>query len=95
MEIKIGKLKLYLETTVFNYYFDEGRTGHEDVLKLFEAISEEKYEVYTSRYVTEELERAQEPKKSKMLNLIEIILLPFDEEAVRLSNLYIENHIIG
>ena len=95
--MKIGKLKLYLETTVFNYYFDEDRTGHEDVLRLFEAIRAEKYEAYTSRYVTEELERAQEPKKSKMLNLIEkyeIILLPFDEEAVRLSNLYIENNII-
>ena len=26
------------------------RTGHEDVLKLFEAISEEKYEAYTSQY---------------------------------------------
>ncbi len=83
--MKIGKLKLYLETTVFNYYFDEDRTGLEDVLKLFEAIRAEKYEAYTSRYVTEELERAQEPKKSKMLNLIEeyeIILLPFDEEAI-------------
>lgn len=42
--MKIGKLKLYLETTVFNYYFDEDRAGHEDVLKLFEAIRAEKYE---------------------------------------------------
>lgn len=66
-------------------------------MNLFEAIRERKYEAYTSRYVTEKLERAQELKKSKMLNLIEkyeIILLPFDEEAVRLSNLYIENNII-
>ena len=45
--IKIGKLKLYLETTVFNYYFDEDRTGHEDVLKLFEAIEFGKFEVYS------------------------------------------------
>ena len=47
---KIEKLKLYLETTVFNYYFDEDREGHGDVLKLFEAISEGKYEAYTSLY---------------------------------------------
>ena len=29
----IGKLRLYLETTVFNYYFDKDRPGHEDVLR--------------------------------------------------------------
>ena len=55
--IKIGKLKLYLETTVFNYYFDEDRTGHEDVLRLFEAIRAEKYEAYTSVLVMGELEK--------------------------------------
>ena len=61
--MKIVKLKLYLETTVFNYYFDEDRIGHEDVLKLFEAIGEEKYEAYTSVLVMRELEKAPEPKK--------------------------------
>ena len=39
----IEKLRLYLETTVFNYYFDEDRPGHEDVLRLFEAIKAGKY----------------------------------------------------
>ena len=29
----IWKLRLYLETTVFNYYFDKDRPGHEDVLR--------------------------------------------------------------
>ena len=62
---------MYLETTVFNYYFDEDRLGHEDVLKLFEAIKAGKYEAYTSKYVVQELENAKEPKRSKMLSLIE------------------------
>ena len=31
------KLKLYLETTTFNWFFDE-RKGHEDVVRLFEAV---------------------------------------------------------
>ena len=90
-------MKLYLETTVFNYYFDKDREGHKDVLRLFEAIKAGKFEAYASRYVTEELGRAQESKKSKMLSLVEkyeIILLPFDEEAVKLANVYIENNII-
>ena len=36
--IDIRKLRLYLETTVFNYYFDIDREGHYDTIKLFEAI---------------------------------------------------------
>ena len=35
--LKNFRLRLYLETTVFNYFFDE-RKGHENVVKLFEAI---------------------------------------------------------
>ena len=49
------KLRLYLETTVFNYYFDKDRPGHEDVLKLFETIRSERFEVYTSDLVVREL----------------------------------------
>ena len=97
--MKIGKLKLYLETTVFNYYFDEDRTGHEDVLKLFEAIEAGKFEVYTSRYVVQELENAQEPKRSKMLALVDkykdrIKTLFSQPDAEILAEFYIERGII-
>ena len=50
-EVKDIKLKLYLETTVFNYYFDDDREGHENVLELFEAIKAGKFEAYTSELV--------------------------------------------
>ena len=46
--MRIGKLRLYLETTVFNYYFDTDRDGHEDVVRLFEAIGAGRYEGYNS-----------------------------------------------
>ena len=36
--VRIGKFRLYLETTVFNYYFDTDRKGHKDVVRLFGAI---------------------------------------------------------
>ena len=95
--MKIGKLKLYLETTVFNYYFDEDRTGHEDVLRLFEAIRAEKYEAYTSVLVMRELEKAPEPKKSNMLALIEkynLKTLFSQSDAEILAEFYIERGII-
>ena len=65
------KLRLYLESTVFNYYFDEDRQGHEDVIKLFEAIRAGEFEVCTSELVVRELEKARESKRGKMLVLTE------------------------
>jgi len=43
------KLRLYLETTMFNYYFDSERDGHSATVKLFEAIGAGEYVGYTSR----------------------------------------------
>lgn len=57
--IVIAKLRIYLETTVFNYYFDEDRDGHDDVRKLFEAIGRGEYEAYTSTYAADELSAAE------------------------------------
>ena len=93
----IEKLRLYLETTVFNYYFDEDRPGHEDVLKLFEAIKAGNYEAYTSSYVMLELEQAPEPKRANMLALIEdyqLNILNTSSKIRRLGELYIERGII-
>ncbi|MBR0151834.1 MAG: PIN domain-containing protein [Synergistaceae bacterium] len=86
-----------METTVFNYYFDEDRPGHEYVLRLFEAIRAGEFEVYTSDLVLEELENAQEPKRSKMLSLIEYYRpkpLENSSETQRLGQLYIEKGVI-
>ena len=91
------KLKIYLETTIFNYYFDENRDAHKSTIKLFEEIIEGKYEAYTSNYVIDELLQADEPKKSKMLDLIEkynIIVLKYNEESEALADKYIEMNII-
>ncbi|MBQ9629836.1 MAG: PIN domain-containing protein [Synergistaceae bacterium] len=93
----IEKLRLYLETTVFNYYFDEDRPGHEDVLKLFEAIKAGKYKAYTSELVARELEKAPEPKRSNMLALIEkyeVKSLSSNRKVETLGELYIEKGII-
>ena len=90
-------MKIYLETTMFNYYIDVEHDGHADTVRLFEAIGRNEYEGYTSEYVTLELRKAEEPKRSIMLSLIDkygIILLDFEEEALRLANLYVDNKII-
>jgi predicted nucleic acid-binding protein len=89
--------KIYLETTVFNYYFDEEREAHPYTVKLFEEIKIGKYEPYTSEYVINELNKAPVEKQIKMLKLIEeygVRLIKASQEAERLADIYIKEGII-
>lgn len=88
---------MYLETTLFNYYFDKDRNGHIETVKLFEAIGQQKFQGFTSAYVVGELVNASEPKKSNMLRLIDtygIEILAINDKAERLANIYIAEKVI-
>jgi predicted nucleic acid-binding protein len=90
-------MKLYLETTVFNYYFDTERPGHEETVRLFEEIRAEKHEAYTSGYTVDELEAAPEPKRSNMMALLDeygIAVLDITAESRNLAALYVDKKII-
>jgi predicted nucleic acid-binding protein len=92
----VKKFRVYLETTMFNYYFDTERDGHPDTVRMFEAIGRGEYEGFTSEYVTYELRNAPEPKRDEMLSLIPkygISVLQLDDEADRLTDLYITKRI--
>ena len=87
-------LRLYMETTTFNYFFDKDRKGHHDVVRLFRALGDGLHEGYVSDYVVNELKRAPEPKRSNMLGLIEqyrLTTLKITDEVTHLSNLYIKS----
>ena len=89
--------KMYLETTIFNYYFDREREAHPDTLKLFAEIKAGKYEPYTSEYVTNELAKAQIEKQKLMLKLIDeynVILIKASADAENLANVYIQEKVI-
>jgi predicted nucleic acid-binding protein len=91
------KQKIYLETTLFNFYFDEDRENHPDTVKLFEDIAAGKYAAFTSLYVVDELEKAPNEKRDKMIALIEhfdIAALALSDEAERLADTYVEQGII-
>jgi len=62
--------KIYLETTVFNYFFDRDRDGHAATVALFDAIGRGEFEAYTSDITRDELLQANEPKRTDMLDLI-------------------------
>ena len=86
-----------METTVFNYYFDEDRQGHKDVVCLFDAVSVGQYVGYTSEYVVQELKKAPSPKRERMIQLIDrycLTLLDPSPKVARLAESYIERGII-
>ena len=91
------KSKIYLETTLFNYYFDKDRDAHADTVKLFKAIAAGKYEAYTSITVLMELKKAPAEKRDAMLALVDeygIEVLRSDENVEKLSDMYIAERII-
>ena len=75
--------KVYLETTLFNYYFDEDRDAHADTVTFFKECAAGKFEPYTSDYVVEEIKDASSEKCKKMLALINqyniVVLVATDE----------------
>ena len=91
------KHKIYLETTLFNFYFDKDREAHADTVKLFNEIAAGKYEAFTSTYVTDELENAPQEKSEKMIGLItqyNISVLAPNDDTVRIAELYTSEGII-
>jgi predicted nucleic acid-binding protein len=91
------KLKIYIETTLFNFYIDKDRDAHADTVKLFKEIAVGKYEAFTSTYVTDELENAPKEKRDIMLDLITeygINVLAPNDETVRIANLYVSEGVI-
>ena len=88
----MGIQKIYLETTLFNYYFDEDRDAHADTVTLFEECVSGKFEPYTSDYVIKELEDAPTEKRERMLALIkryDIAVLEATDETDNLASRYV------
>jgi predicted nucleic acid-binding protein len=96
-ETAVRKQKIYLETTLFNYYFDEDRgIMHDSTVALFNEIAGGKYEAFTSRFVIDELNNASEEKRDKMFSLIlehDIPILETSDEVMRITDIYIEEKI--
>lgn len=79
--------RIYLETTMFNYYFDSDRDAHPDTVKLFSEIKDGIYEGYTSEYTVDELMKAPEEKSRKMLDLIKEYNITVFRRSVEVNEL--------
>jgi hypothetical protein len=90
--------KLYLETTIFNfYYYGKEQKKQRDTRRLFDYIAEGRYLAYTSDCALREMREDTEEKYEKMSTLITkygIIQLPISDEMERIADRYIARRII-
>lgn len=93
------KLKLYLETSVWNFLFaDDAPEKKRDTILFFDRIAEsEDYELYISELVIEEIYDAPEPINKRLYGKIEELdpeELEITEEVRRLAKKYAEAGLV-
>ena len=92
------KLKLYLETSVWNFFFADDAPEKRDITKVFFAsIKESTYEIFISEVVIREINDAPEPKRKALLDLINKyapVELETAEEANELTEVYMDRGIV-
>jgi hypothetical protein len=93
------KPKIYLETTMFSFYYEERTTPpcleyRAEVCRIFDLIKAGVYAPYTSPYATDEISREKnQEKRDKMNGPVSecgAVILPVTEEIERLTALYIQ-----
>ena len=100
----MDKPKIYLETTMFSFYYEE-RTAplyleyKALVRRVFELTKAGVYEPFTSPYATREINNEpSRDKREKMQALVSdygVVILPITEEIERLAALYVEEKAIA
>jgi predicted nucleic acid-binding protein len=87
------RLQLYLETSVWNFYFaDDAPEKKEVTISFFEKVARGEYEIFISDAVINEIARATTDKGRLLFNLIEKHRpnrLIIDEQVVELAVKYI------
>ena len=92
------KIKYYLDTSIFNFMYEEEDLEKRDLTKkLFEDLPSMAEGIYISDEVVREISRAEEPKRSKMEGLFKKhspYLLRINSEVEELANFYVKEGMI-
>jgi hypothetical protein len=103
--MRMEKPKIYLETTMFSFYYETRlwpayQVYKAQVRRIFALIKAGKYEPYTSTLATDEIDNeTTQAKREKMWRLItdyQIKVLPADSEEVKqLAYLYVQEGAVS
>lgn len=96
--LAMKKLKLYLETSIFNFAFSEQSPDYrEATLRLLDSVRVGAYEGYISEVVVREVSEADKEKATKMMGLISDLepeRLEVNREIETLAEEYIKADLI-
>ena len=66
------RLQLYLETSVWNFYFaDDAPEKRESTIQFFQLIQQDMYDIFISQVVLDEIQNASPVKQSVLYQLIQ------------------------
>ena len=92
------KPQLYIETSVWNFYFaDDAPEKKEITHTFFNKIKESEYDIFISDTVIEEIGRTDDEKRQLLLNIIKEFnpkRLIIDQEVVELAQKYIAEGVL-
>ena len=92
------KLKLYIETSTWNFIYADDAPEKQAVTKdFFAALQKGGYEIFVSNVVLLEISRAGEVVRKRLEGLIERyqpLLLESSQEAKKLAELYVQRGVI-
>ena len=92
------KLKLYIETSTWNFFFADDAPEKKAITKdFFNTIGRGGYEIYTSNIVLLEISRATILVRKRLEDLInkhQPLMLESSDESRRLAELYIQRGVI-
>ena len=96
--------KIYLETTMFSFYYEEREHGDypkykAQARKVFELIKAGEYEPYTSLYALDEIMKEPDLKKREQMRALiteyGVTVLPASNEVLQLATFYIQEGAIA
>jgi predicted nucleic acid-binding protein len=91
-------LKIYLETSVLNFYHAEDAPEKmEDTRRLFDEINNGKYLAFISMSVIKEISKAPQGKQRTLFGLIRdyrVVVLEDEIEAERIADIYVKEGVI-
>ena len=92
------KIKLYLETSVWNFLFaDDAPEKKEETIAFFAGLDFEVCELYVSELVFKEIRKAHEPVQTILHNTINEfhpVILEINEEVGRLASIYMSEDFL-
>jgi len=92
------KIKLYMDTSIVSHLFaDDTPDKMADTIRLWRELAIDKYEIYISDIVTNEIQQCPEPKRSQMLEKmrqIKLNLLHETNEVKELASEYIKGGVL-